>query len=297
MAESNTPPTTAEELRAAILVRYESLSKRLQQIARYVLDEPNAVALETLAVLAERTGVQPSAIVRFAKSFGFDGATQMQRLFRDGLLSGAASLGYGERVREFTENVDGKAVGDPAQVLGEFVEGNILALQNLGKIVNRADLAHAVKLIAQADTVYVAGFRRSFPVAAYLAYSLHQVDKRTVFIDSLGGMSLQQVHAISANDLLIAVSYHPYASETVQVVDVAVERRCKVLSISDSLVSPVAKPASLVLQVREAEIRKFRSLSASMCLAQALVISYAFAASQKPAVRAKAGTAVKRRKK
>ena len=93
MAESNNPPGTAEELRAAILVRYESLSKRLQQIARYVLDEPNAMALETLAVLAERTGVQPSAIVRFAKSFGFDGATQMQRLFRDGLLSGTAPLG------------------------------------------------------------------------------------------------------------------------------------------------------------------------------------------------------------
>ena len=278
MAELNTPPATAEELRAAILVRYESLSKRLQQIARYVLDEPNAMALETLAVLADRTGVQPSAIVRFAKSFGFDGATQMQRLFRDGLLSGTAPLGYGERVREFTQNVDGKAVGDPSQVLGEFVEGNILAMQNLGKIVGREDLANAVKLISQADTVYVAGFRRSFPVAAYLAYSLLQVDKRTVFIDSLGGMSLQQVHAINAKDLLIAVSYHPYAEETVHVVDAAVERGCKVLSISDSLVSPVAKPATLVLQVREAEIRKFRSLSASMCLAQALVISYAFAA-------------------
>jgi DNA-binding MurR/RpiR family transcriptional regulator len=289
MAESNTPPATAEELRAAILVRYESLSKRLQQIARYVLDEPNAVALETLAVLAERTGVQPSAIVRFAKSFGFDGATQMQRLFRDGLLSGTAPLGYGERVREFTQNVEGKAVGDPGQVLGEFVEGNILALQNLGKIVSRDDLAHAVKLISQADTVYVAGFRRSFPVAAYLAYSLLQVDKKTVFIDSLGGMSLQQVHAIAANDLLIAVSYHPYAGETVHVVDAAVERGCKVLSISDSLVSPVAKPANLVLQVREAEIRKFRSLSASMCLAQALVISYAFASSQPVAARLGAG--------
>src|SRR5690606_34037252 len=127
MAESNNPPGTAEELRAAILVRYESLSKRLQQIARYVLDEPNAIALETLAVLSERTGVQPSAIVRFAKSFGFDGATQMQRLFRDGLLSGTAPLGYGERVREFSQNVEGKAVGDPSQVLGEIVEGNVLA--------------------------------------------------------------------------------------------------------------------------------------------------------------------------
>ena len=278
MAESNNPPGTAEELRAAILVRYESLSKRLQQIARYVLDEPNAIALETLAVLSERTGVQPSAIVRFAKSFGFDGATQMQRLFRDGLLSGTAPLGYSERVREFNQNVEGKAVGDPSQVLGEFVEGNVLALQNLAKIIARDDLASAVRLISKAGTVYVAGFRRSFPVAAYLAYSLLQVDKKTVFIDSLGGMSLQQVHGITARDLLIAVSYHPYAGETVHVVDAAVEKGCKVLSISDSLVSPVAKPASLVLQVREAEIRKFRSLSTSMCLAQALVISYAFAA-------------------
>ncbi|RZJ44363.1 MAG: MurR/RpiR family transcriptional regulator, partial [Brevundimonas sp.] len=80
-------PASADALRAAILERYEQLSKRLQQIARYVLDEPNAVGLETLAVLADRSGVQPSAIVRFAKSFGFEGATQMQRLFRDELLS------------------------------------------------------------------------------------------------------------------------------------------------------------------------------------------------------------------
>jgi DNA-binding MurR/RpiR family transcriptional regulator len=280
MAEPVTPPTTAEELRSAILDRYESLSKRLKQIARYVLDEPNAVALETLAVLADRSGVQPSAIVRFAKSFGFDGATQMQRLFRDGLLSGNAALAYGERVRQFSETVDGKAVGDPGQVLAEFIEGNTLALQNLGEIVSSADMAAAVKMMAQADTIYVAGFRRSFPVAAYIAYSLHQVDKKTVFIDSLGGMTRQQIHGITPKDLLISVSYHPYAEEAVQLIEAAVERNCKVLSISDSLVSPVAKPASLVLQVREAEIRKFRSLSASMCLAQALVISFAFSTAQ-----------------
>jgi DNA-binding MurR/RpiR family transcriptional regulator len=280
MAETHTPPQTADALRAAILERYDTLSKRLQQIARYVLDEPNAVALETLAVLAERSGVQPSAIVRFAKSFGYDGATQMQRLFRDGLLSGGSALGYGERVRQFAEGVDGRAIDDPAQVLAEFVEGNVLALQNLGEMVGAAEVARAVDLIAAADTVYVAGFRRSFPVAAYIAYSLHQVDKKAVFIDSVGGMTRQQIHAVRPNDLLLVVSYHPYAEEAVQLIDAAVEAKCPVLSISDSLVSPVAKPASLVLQVREAEIRKFRSLSASMCLAQSLVIAYAFAQSQ-----------------
>ncbi|CAN5123406.1 MurR/RpiR family transcriptional regulator [soil metagenome] len=288
MTDHLTAPTTAEALRAAILDRYESLSKRLQQIARYVLDEPNAVALETLAVLADRSGVQPSAIVRFAKSFGFDGATQMQRLFRDDLLSGNASLAYGERVRQFTDGVEGRAVGDPGQVLAEFVEGNVLALQNLGEIVSAEDLASAVDLIARAETVYVAGFRRSFPVAAYIAYSLHQVDKKTVFIDSVGGMTRQQIHAIGPDDLMIAVSYHPYAEEAVALIEDAVERGCRVLSISDSLVSPVAKPATQVLQVREAEIRKFRSLSATMCLAQALVISFAFSTSQPKRNRSKA---------
>ena len=279
MAETRIPPTSAEELRGAILREYESLSKRLQQIARYVLDEPNAVGLETLAVLAERSGVQPSAIVRFAKSFGFEGATQMQRLFRDELLAGNGSLAYGERIRQFNEAVEGKSVGDPAQVLGEFVEGNILALQNLEDTISTDDLGAAVELIKAADTVYVAGFRRSFPVAAYLAYSLHQVDKRTVFIDSVGGMTRQQIHGVSASDLLIVVSYHPYAEEAVALIEDASSHGCRILSISDSLVSPVSKPASVVLQVREAEIRKFRSLSTSMCLAQALVIAFAFQSS------------------
>src|SRR3546814_228221 len=89
----------------------------------------------------------------------------------------------------------------------------------------------------------------------------------------------------------------PNQEETLQSVAAAVDDGGKVLAISDSLVSPVAKPATLVLQGREAEIRKFRSLSASMCLAQALVISYAFAASQKPPSRAAPKPAAKRARK
>jgi len=282
MTEDTMPahaPASAEELRAAILERYDSLSKRLQQIARYVLDEPNEMALETLAVISERCGVQPSAIVRFAKTFGYPGASQMQRLFRDGLLSGHAGLGYGERVRHFNEAVARKAEGG-ADVLGEFVEGNTLALQNLAQTVSEADMKDAVALIDRAETVYVVGFRRSFPVASYLAYSLQQVNKRTLFIDGVAGLTKQQVQTIGPRDLLIAVSYHPYAEETVQAVDMATQRGARILSISDSLVSPIAKPAELVLHVRESEVRTFRSLAASICLAQALVIGFAFEANK-----------------
>lgn len=276
MSDAQTPPATADDLRAAILERYDGLSKRLQQIARYVLDEPNELALETLAVIAERSGVQPSAIVRFAKSFGFDGASQMQRLFRDGLLSGHAALGYSERVRNFSRAVDNSAASGGAELLSEFVEGNTIALQNLPQTVSDSDLTTAVKLVEAAEAVFVVGVRRAFPIAAYLAYSLQQAGKRTIFVDGVAGLARQQVGMVRPGDLLLAVSYQPYAEETVHAVEAAAARGAKVLSISDSLVSPIAKPATVTLQVRESEIRAFRSLSASMCLAQALVIGFAF---------------------
>lgn len=279
MSEAEAAPTSVEEFRAVLLERYEQLSKRLQQIARYVLDEPNELALETLAVIAERCGVQPSAIVRFAQSFGFTGATQMQRLFREGLRSGNAALGYSDRVRHFQEAASKTTAGDG--LLGEFVQGNIMALQNLEQTISSDDIRQAVKLIARADTVHVAGFRRSFPISSYLAYSLQQVGKKVMFIDGVAGLARQQVATMGAKDLLIAVSYQPYAEETVDLVAIAVERGAKILSLTDSRVSPIAKAGTVVLQVRESEVRSFRSLATSVCLAQALVIGFAFEVAQK----------------
>jgi DNA-binding MurR/RpiR family transcriptional regulator len=74
---------------------------------------------------------------------------------------------------------------------------------------------------------------------------------------------------------MIAISYHPYAEETVSAAKSAAEAGARILSIGDSLVSPIAGFATLVLQVRESELRSFRTLAGSLCLAQALVIDLA----------------------
>jgi DNA-binding MurR/RpiR family transcriptional regulator len=276
MAEKHAAPRSAEDLRAAILARYDSFSGRLKQVARHVLDHPDDLALETLTVIAENAAVQPSAIVRFAKSLGFSGASPMQRVLRDSLLAKHAVLGYGERVRRFNASVDRAPVGDASHFLGEFVEGDTLALQNLQQTVSKTDIDKAIKLLDQSATLYVMGIRRSFPVASYLAYSLQQVGKRTFFIDGVGGLARQQARTIQSNDLLVAISYHPYAEETVGVAETANAAGAKVLAISDSLVGPIAKVATLVLQVKDSEVRNFRSLAASLCLAQTLVVRLAF---------------------
>ncbi len=77
---------TFEALKADINAKYEGLSRQLQAIARFVLDHPNNVALETTAMLARRAQVQPSALVRFAQALGYTGFSAMQQVFRSRLV-------------------------------------------------------------------------------------------------------------------------------------------------------------------------------------------------------------------
>ena len=97
--------------------------------------------------------------------------------------------------------------------------------------------------------------------------------------------------------MLVAISYAPYAQETQETVQRAVARGADVLSFTDTPVSPIAKCANTVLIVKETEVRSFRSLSASLCLAQTLVIGVALRLSSGKGARKSArGRASKRAK-
>jgi len=265
-----------ESLRGDIVRRYEELSPRLQQVAKYVLENPNDMALQTLAVIAERCEVQPSTIVRFAKTFGYDGASDMQELFKDEMLTQAPSPSYAERIRQFSRRAGTAGALAPQDVMHEFADSNILALEHLKSSVRKADLERAVDMISAANAVYIVGLRRSFPVASYLAYALRHVDKRAYLLDGVAGMLAEQSTMLTSKDLLIAISFQPYASETVEIVSSTREQKARIIAITDSRLSPIAAPSDLVFEIKDAEVRQFRSLTASLCLAQTLVISYAF---------------------
>jgi DNA-binding MurR/RpiR family transcriptional regulator len=269
-------PQTVAELRAAILDGYPHFSKRLQVVATYILDNPDDLALESLSTVAARAKVQPSAIVRFAKALGYSGTGPMQRIIRDAFLASRASLGYEERVRRFNASIGADEALRSDTILDEFIAADTVSVQVLGEHISPVDIADAVRLIDQADTLYIMGYRRAFPVASYFAYSLQQIGKRIVFMDGVAGLSRQQVGTIAARDLFLAISYYPYAQETVEAVEMARAAGAKVLSITDTVVGPIAKLSDQVLQVRETKVRNFRSLSASMCLAQVLVVAFAF---------------------
>lgn len=267
---------TAEELRLQIKKEYDGFSKQLRIVAQYILDHPSEMGLETVSVVADRMGVQPSTVVRLAKALGFDGASQLQRLFKDEVVSSAGALGYKERIRQYQSAPDKKAAGEVSSVLDEALECSVLGLEDLRHSMNPDDIGKAVALMQAAETIYVAGFQRSFPVAAYLSYALQRLRKNIVFIDGTGGLYERQLGFASGKDLLMAIGFNPYSDQIIATLDQARRNGVRVLGVSDSHVSPVVVGSDAPFIVHDPVVRGFRTLTSSMTLAQALVLAYAF---------------------
>ena len=219
--------------------------------------------------------MQPSAVVRFAKHFGFSGFSEMQKIFRDGLSQQLApSHNYQERIRDVIDHAQGRL--SSADIAGEFMNGAIAGLRELQRNVQAAALDEAVELLAHAPSVWVAGARRSFPVASYLTYALQHADRPVHLVTGVGGMHEGQLRGLREGDVMIAVSFAPYAEETGHAARMAVERGARLVAITDSRMSPLAADAAVALVVPESATFGFRSLTNTMALAQSLFIALAY---------------------
>lgn len=266
-------PISYEDLRDAITQRHEELSDRLRQIARFAVDHPNDVALNTVSELADTIGVQPSSIVRFANAFGYDGFSDMQRVFRTRLVA-QASPGYRARFKAGTaKKKSSGASSNPAQVLQQEVADNADSLEELTRNIEPRLLNRCIDFLANAQTIYVIAQGRSFPVAHYLAYALGRLELRAHLVDGVGGLTRIVGQMATADDVLLAISFHAYSPDVVAVVDEAAARGVPVIAITDSPLSPIAPSAKVSFEIPSNQGRAFRSLVAPIALAQALIIS------------------------
>ena len=280
-------PETFDQLEKAIIEQFPSLSERLQQIASHALDNPSELALETIAQVSQRAGVQPSSLIRFAKVFGFSGYSEMQRVFRMRLTN--AMPDYNERLKSLSgSEPTGEEARDVTALLEQFVEADVVGLRRLQQQKRLGPLLErAFKLITDSETVYVVAHRRSFPIACYLAYALSQMNVRNVLVDGVGGMFMQQVSHATKRDVIIAISSKAYSPDVAQVVGEASQRGIKIIAITDSPLSPLAEHATVSLEVQQASVGMFRSLAVTMTLAVTLIVGLGYAVEAKRSVNGK----------
>lgn len=261
-------PNDWESLNSSIQAQYSSLSKQLQKVAKLVMDDPQMAAYETLAILAAKADTQPSAFIRFAQSMGYDGFNELKTILR------ATGPSIGDQYRHRIEELGGGASWQGDAVLGRLIETSQAALQGLDT-TDEAQISKIVERLYSADTVYIVGSKRAYPVASYLFYGMTHAGCRAQLVSGEGGMGQESLAHAGSNDLVFAVSYTPYSEQTRALVNWVRKNQVPVVSLTDSMVSPLVELSEEVLYVRDGEFEGFRSLAASMVLAQAVVLMLA----------------------
>ncbi|WP_354038070.1 MurR/RpiR family transcriptional regulator [Devosia sp. UYZn731] len=261
---------------AELTERESKLSRRLQQVARFFVNNPEDVAIHTIVELARQAGVQPSAITRFAKEMGFAGFNSLQSVFRQRLLG--PRMTYDERMKSFADAPRPSKsrvlhLDEPSLVFDTFVQAAMDTLIRLREDVDRLQLQGFVDVLAKSGAVHILGARGAYGVATYCYYSLSRVGKRAHLIDNVGSMREQQLAAVDANDVLLVLTFDDYTPETIEIAQTAHQKGRTLLVITDNELSPVARLGTHTLFVKEARLGHFRSQVPAMVLCQSIIIS------------------------
>ncbi len=265
------PPKDFEGFKALLVQNEPQMPKRLKQVAAFALDHLDEIAFGTAASVAAQAQVQPSTLVRFAQALGYSGFSELQAVFQTRLRERWPD--YRERLDAVQQ--DARAKAGVAGLVDGFAEAAMTSLRQLRERLEPAALEQAAKVLAQADTIYLIGQRRSFPIVAYLAYAFGKLGLRHMLMDGVGGLGPEQVACATESDAVLAISFNPYSPSTVELTARLFQRGVPVVAMTDSALSPLAKNATTWIEVAEADYAAFRSMSASLSVGMALAVAVA----------------------
>ncbi len=244
--------------------RYAELPPTLQRAARYAIDNPKSVALLSMRAAAAEAGLPSSAMHRLARELGFAGYEALRAVYRDWLAQGGAS--FAERATALQ-----KRPGKTQHLARELA---LADGRNLAALLEPAALQAveaAAGLLGQARHIYVGGLRSLFPAAFYFNYACGMFKHNTTLLSGIAGTFADDLRHAGPEDALLVFSYEPYARDTVSAVRFAHGRGLRIVSVTDSAVSPIAAPAAALILVSNATPSLFPSVVPALAVAQTLV--------------------------
>ena len=246
--------------------KYQELPPKLQQAARYVIDNPKAVALNSMRSVAADAGLPSSAMNRFACQLGFDGYAPLRDAYRKWLSQGAGM--FAERATALQRH----GTADNAEnLIREIINADRTNLGHISDPATLEALNMASELLANTRHIFVAGLRSLFPAAYYFHYACNMFNHNTSLMTGLAGVFADDLRHAKIGDTLVVFSYHPYAREAIAAVRFAREQGLQIIAITDSAVSPVARQAAVAILVSTITPSFFPSVVPALSVAQTLI--------------------------
>lgn len=243
--------------------QYDGLTQSQKRIAESIVDDPEFVAFATVDKLANRLGVSPSTIVRFAYKVGLDGYQDLQARVRTLIRSQMRSQGEPADERNATRHL---ADTPFAASLERDVDHLLRTINSLEK----ESLERAVAVLASAKRIFVTGDITSYSLAYYFALAANRA-RGNVHLVKADGEGAARLVDIGSEDAVLAFTFPPYSKMVVRVVEWAIENGATSIGVTDHAVSPVGRRVSIVLPAVTSGLGPQNTLVPGMSIGNALL--------------------------
>lgn len=244
---------------------YSAMSKGQKLLATYITDNYDKAVFLTAAKMGEIVGVSESTVVRFAMSLGYKGYPEFQNALE-------------ELVRNKLNSVQRMEVTygriSQSKILETVLQSDADKLKTTLEKIDHSAFELAVDTILSAKNIYIVGIRSCAPLASFLSFYLTLMfDNVRLLHTNSSSEIFEQMVRIDEDDVIIGISFPRYSMRTLKALEFANNRNAKVITITDSIHSPMNLYSSCNLIADSDMASIVDSLVAPLSVINALIVA------------------------
>ena len=244
---------------------YGSLSKGQKILATYITDNYDKAVFLTAAKMGQVVGVSESTVVRFATHLGYKGYPEFQKALEEMVRNKLNSI---QRMEVTYGRIS------QSHILETVLQSDQEKIKDTLEHIDEHAFELAVDTIIKAKHIYIVGIRSCAPLAAFMAFYFNLMFENVTLLQTNNSSELfEQMVRISKDDVIIGISFPRYSMRTLKAMEFANNRNAKVITLTDSVHSPMNLYSSCNLIARSDMASIVDSLVAPLGVINALIVA------------------------
>ncbi|MGO5095361.1 MurR/RpiR family transcriptional regulator [Agathobaculum sp. LCP25S3_E8] len=240
-------------------------SKGQKQIARFILEHYDKAAFMTASRLGTTVGVSESTVVRFATELGYDGYPHLQRALQEMIRNKLTSV---QRMEVSSDRMGGR------DVLQTVLHADMDMIRQTLDEIDRDAFQGAVDALIGAKRIYILGVRSSSALSNFVGFYFNLLFENVTLVHTNSVSEIfEQVLRVGPGDVVLGVSFPRYSKRTLSAMQYARDRGARVIALTDSRLSPLARVADHLLLARSDMASFVDSLVAPLSVVNALIVA------------------------
>ena len=244
---------------------YGSLSKGQKILATYITDNYDKAVFLTAAKMGQVVGVSESTVVRFATHLGYKGYPEFQKALEEMVRNKLNSI---QRMEVTYGRIS------QSHILETVLQSDQEKIKDTLEHIDEHAFELAVDTIIKAKHIYIVGIRSCAPLAAFMAFYFNLMFENVTLLQTNNSSELfEQMVRISKDDVIIGISFPRYSMRTLKAMEFANNRNAKVITLTDSVHSPMNLYSSCNLIARSDMASIVDCLVAPLSVINALIVA------------------------